>query len=412
MAKNKEYYKLNQKTIGIAILVIVIAAILVGVYLKGGFSIQPEETTEEETEEATIPEFELIAIQNEECTECLNVTESIDIIKQAPTLKITSDKVLSFESEEAKKLIKKYSIERLPAFILKGEKVDADLPPFEKVEDALVFKNTPPVYYDLKEERAAGKVNLIIIAKEDCEECFDMSGLSQQLEMIGMVVVDEKTVEYDSKEGKALIEEYEITKIPTMILSEDAILYDQIKAAWDQVGSVEDDGKLVMREVNPPFYDLEAKKVKGIVDITYIVDEDCEECYDPKQFKTYFGQQIGVGFDDEETIDVSSDEGKELIKTYNITLVPTVIFSKDLGEYPAVKQLWSQLGKIVNGKYVFTTVDQLKNIYYKDLATGEIMGEGPEQVEIKVEDKIEIKEDTEAEDDSEEINVPEELVEE
>lgn len=386
MAKNEEeYYKLSKKTLIAGIIILIIIAILLGIYFKGGFDKYLGKNETETPEPAKpVPKFELTAIETSKCPECMNVTMAIEIIKGAPTLNVTSDKILSFDSKEAKSLIEKYGIERLPAFILKGKDLDADLPPFEKKKDALVFGNTPPVYYDIKNDDVVGEVTVVAITKPNCEKCFDVTRLAAQLKTMGMAIVGEQVVEYNSTTGKALIKEYNITKIPTLVLSEDAIEYEAINQSWREVGSIEKDGKLILRTVNAPYYDLAAKKTKGLVDIIYIKDSECSDCYDPGQFKSYFEQNLGVTFDAEKTIDASSTEGKNLVKKYNITLVPTVVFSSDLKEYPAIKQVWSQMGKVANGTYVFTRVDKLQGVRYKDLSTGEILGNATKAPEVTI----------------------------
>lgn len=380
--KEEEYYALSRKTLIAGIVIVIIAAVLAGVYFKGGFDkyLGKNETKTAEP----LPKFELIAIENPACTECMNASQAMEIIKGAPVLNVTSDRIISFDSAEAKKLITKYEIERLPAFILKGKNLDAKLTPFEKKKDALVFGRSPPVYYDIKKDKIVGEVTVIAITKPSCEKCFDITKLVAQLKNLGMAIVSEQIAEYNSTTGKALIKEYNITKIPTMILSEEAIEYDALNKSWKDIGSIEKDGKLVLRTVNAPYYDLSAKKTKGLVDITYLKDEECTECYSPAQFKSYFQQSLGMAFDTETTVDISSSEGKSLVKKYNITLVPTALFSNDLKEYPAIKQMWSQMGKVVNGTYVFTKVDKLQGIKYKDLSTGEILGEGPKEIKVNI----------------------------
>lgn len=384
MSKKEEYYTLDKKTLVVGIIVCVIAVVLGGLYFTGYLDQYIGKNETKTAVQGPAPKFELIAIEPSGCPECMNVTQAVEIIKNAPTLNITSDKVLSFDSDEGKKLIEKYGIKHLPAFVLKGKNLNADLAPFEKKKDALVFGNAPPVYYDIATGEIVGKVTAVIITKPDCKNCFNVSLLIDQLAQYGMLIVGKQEVSYASKEGLALIKEYGIIKVPTLILSEDAIEYETINQSWKQIGSIEEDGKLVMRTVNAPYYDLIAKKTRGYVDIVYIKDKDCSQCYDPSEFKGYFEQNFGVVFDEVKNVDVSSSDGKNMVKKYNITLVPTAIFSGDIKEYPAIKEMWGQLGKVVNGTYVFTAVDKLQGIMYKDLSTGKTLGNATKMPEVVI----------------------------
>ena len=204
MVKKEEgYYAVSRKTLIAGIIILVIAAVLAGVYFKGGFDkYLGKNETKAADGTGPAPKFSLIAIETSKCPECMNVSQAIEIIKGAPAVNITSDKVISFDSAEAKKLIEKYSIEHLPAFILKGKNLDAKLTPFEKKNDALVFGNAPPVYYDIKNDKVVGEVTVIALTKPSCSKCFDVTKLVAQLKTLGMAIVGEQVVEYNSTTGR------------------------------------------------------------------------------------------------------------------------------------------------------------------------------------------------------------------
>jgi hypothetical protein len=383
--KDDESYQLDKKTLGIAVIVILVIAILVGLYYSGvlGFAESDKKDTAKvvEKEEAEIPEFELIAIAPD-CEKCISADEAVKIIKDAPTLKITSDKIVEHDSDEGKTLIAKYELTKLPAFILKGDNLDIDLPVFTKKEDALVFDKTPAPYFDVATGTVKGLVDITKIVDPDCEQCFDMDKLVENLKlMAGMAFDSEKTVPFDSAEGKELVEKYSITKVPTIIFSEDAKDYEQITSIWDTVGSTETDGSMILRTVQPPYRDLETDSIKGIVTVTSLVDETCEECFDTKMLTDLFKQQIGMVFGEEKTIDISTAEGKQLLTTFEITYVPTVILSKDAGVYPNIDTVWSQIGTVTDGQYALTKLNLAEGVVYKDLSTGEIVGLPEEDTE-------------------------------
>ena len=146
--------------------------------------------------------------------------------------------------------------------------------------------------------------------------------------------------------------------------------YDVVKQVWSQVGTEESDGKLVLRFVNPPYVNVSTGKTEGLVDLTFLVDESCKDCYNSSVLKDLFQQSFGMFFQKDEATDVSSTKGKFLLKKYGIELVPTVILSKDAGIYPSLAQAWSQVGtQEKDGVYVFRNVGLLEGFFKETGAT-------------------------------------------
>jgi cold shock CspA family protein len=59
-----------------------------------------------------------------------------------------------------------------------------------------------------------------------------------------------KTVDASSNEGKSLISKYNITAVPTILITGDVSVYDPLAAIWPSVGSVEEDGVYVFRTMS------------------------------------------------------------------------------------------------------------------------------------------------------------------
>ncbi|MBD3303883.1 hypothetical protein GF343_01965 [Candidatus Woesearchaeota archaeon] len=383
--KNKEeYYKLDKKTMGYALLGLIVVLIIAGLFYYDVIELPESKEGKKEkkildnfTVPVGAPEVELYVIENSDCRECINASQVIEIIKGAPTLDVTSDKIIEYDSDEGKDLIEEYELKRLPAFVLKitsEEKLEEAVPPFEKRNGDMVYDMTPPPYYDVKEGEIKGVISVIKLVNPGCEDCFDLDALMKNLKMFGLAISEEKTVEYDSEEGEDLVEKYEITKVPTLIFSSDAAEYDQISGAWADIGSTEDDGRMVLRTVNPPYYDLETSSVKGVVSITHLTDESCDKCFDTSMIKDMFENQLMMQYGIEKTVDVSSEEGKDILEKYGITKVPTVVLSSDAGEYPGVANVWDQIGVVMDGEHVITKLETIPGVVYKNLETGEIIG--------------------------------------
>ncbi|MBW2986649.1 hypothetical protein KY333_04735 [Candidatus Woesearchaeota archaeon] len=220
---NDETYKISKKQLGYAILVLAVIVILIALYYQGVFdSFLPEQKEEVKPEKQVlgeikiIPEVELTAVTID-CKECINASQAADIISDAPIFKVLKTEFIESDSEEGKALIEKYDLKRLPAFIMTGEEIsNIDLPTFEKREGAQVFDATPPPYYDVDSEKIKGLVEVIKLTDTDCEKCFDLNKLTVNLKQFGIKFASEKEVSIDSDEGKELVSDYSITKVPTL----------------------------------------------------------------------------------------------------------------------------------------------------------------------------------------------------
>jgi hypothetical protein len=343
-----------------------------------------------EVEEPTPPALRelTVTILGSDCTDCFNVTSAADVISQQEGVNVTE--VNEVTLEEAKELTGKYNITRLPAVMIGGNITELTIPSFDLREDALVFDQTPPPYYSVEKNALVGQVSVIELRDTSCDECFNMSSVVQQLTQIGLKVTDTQIVEADSEEGEALIEQYNIEKVPTIIFSEDAMEYPVVSQVWSQVGTEESDGRLVLRSVNPPYKSTVSGKVEGLVKATYLADETCEECYDPEVFEQLLQQSFSMVFATTETLDAASTKGEFYVRKYNITQVPTVIVSKEADAYPNLAQAWAAVGtQEDDGAFVFRKMDLLGNylqqqgdkLVYVDLESGETIGLETAEVE-------------------------------
>ena len=156
------------------------------------------------------------------------------------------------------------------------------------------------------------------------------------------------------------------------MLSEDASFYNVIQQAWPQVGSREKDA-FVLRLVSPPFINLTTGKLRGIVNIIYLTDKSCSDCYDVHKHKEILTseQSFAVKLDKEETFDVSDAKGKELIVKCNITLAPTIILSDEISVYPSIYALKRFFSVEKDGSYIFRLLSAVGT--YKDLTKNEVL---------------------------------------
>jgi hypothetical protein len=196
----------------------------------------------------------------------------------------------------------------------------------------------------------------------ECPECVDISGLTAKLAQLGVEVGDHDIFEYDSVDGRKMIEKYGIERVPALIIVSKEFDEDSIKGAFDLY-----DGYSVFK-MNVPYLDVNSGEVKGLVSITE-VSPDCENCYPLTSLKDQF-EQLGVRFNGYEIVLAESKEGSDLIDKYDLEFAPALLISKNIDEYSWVM---SDIGNALEDRgeyYLFST----PVTPYKDLLSGETKG--------------------------------------
>ncbi len=213
-------------------------------------------------------------------------------------------------------------------------------------------------------------VTLTFVEEPSCVECFDARLYQPELERLGVVFSDVKTVTRSSKEGERFIKKYGLTQLPALIFSEELGDYPTIADAWALIGTRGPDGSYLLQGTNPPYYDVTTGSVRGLVTVTLLDDADCAACYDPVLHLEIL-EQYGVFIAEKRVLDLSSAEGAALAARYDIAAVPTIILEGEIGLYPSIASVWPSVGRIQDGAYIFTALEGMGA--YKELATGDVI---------------------------------------
>ncbi len=354
--------------------IIIVLLFLVNFFYLNSLSSSLTKKLAESKEAARPANIELIIIKST-CTNCFNIDKVVQSIK-AGNVKITKEEILN--EETAKAFIQQYDLKKLPTVIVKGEINKTDLAStLNEVKGAFVFASQTPPYYDLTSKKVKGVVKATVIEASACEECTNLTLLIDQISRIG--VVFSKVDKLSETEGKDFMKQYNITKLPTLIFSEDALEYPEIKEAWKTLGTQEQDTNLVLRTVNPPYKNLATGKIEGLTSVIYLTDSSCKECYDVKSHLKII-QGYGVKLINETTFDVATKEGLKFVNEYNIKLVPTIVMSKEVKAYESFYAAYQRVSKeLDDGSTVFTSLELMGS--YKDLATGKVVTPKPQTAE-------------------------------
>lgn len=190
------------------------------------------------------------------CDECTNVTGLGEQLK-ALGIAIAGQDTVDASSDDGKRMIEAYAITKLPAIIL-----SSDLQEYPQItqqwaqagdvapDGSFVLRTITPPYYDVGQGKVRGTVDLINLVDDTCKTCYNVSLHSDILKNFGIAPASAKTFDIASTEGKNLISQYNISLVPTIILTGDQALYDALTQVWDSVGSVEKDGAYVFRRAD------------------------------------------------------------------------------------------------------------------------------------------------------------------
>lgn len=201
----------------------------------------------------------------------------------------------------------------------------------------------------LQEKSNPAKIQLNVIKNSKCSDCFDILTITNHLKNSKVNVTKENVLEFDSPEGKELIDKYKIEKIPTFVVTGEI---DKVNIA----GLEKKGDALLFTKLEPPYMNVTSGKVEGMVTLYLLKDMNCVECNNLTSLVTQI-KLAGIKIDSDKNIDINTDGGNELVRRYNIGFVPTIILSKEAGVYQIIQQAWSRVGsKETDGSYVLRVV--------------------------------------------------------
>jgi thioredoxin-related protein len=369
-----DYLKKYQNQIFFGLLLILGVILIINIFSAASL-IKITEEKIASFEKAKKPAEIQLYIISPECDRCSDVSALITRINTYK-VNITDMQILSYNADrnEATELIERYDIVKLPALIVFGEIEKISINGLEKVKDALVFRDASAPYFEIPTGRVKGLVSVTLLRDKNCKECVDISSLINSLKEAGVSIVEEKNVEKNTEEATELIEKYSLKTIPTLIISRDLAVYNDIAAVVSRIASIDIDGNYILASISPPYLNLSTNRIEGLVKLTMIVDKQCDKCYNASAHKPIL-ERFGVYISKEETIDYSSMMGKNLISKYNIKKIPTILLSKEANVYNTLTDVWKEVGSIEkDGVYVFRSVEGMGT--YRDLSSGQIVLRG------------------------------------
>jgi hypothetical protein len=197
----------------------------------------------------------LTVIKDSSCTDCADILPFVSAIKNT-NVKIIKEETFEAGSAEAKDLINKFGIQKLPSFVITGEinkneGVKKLLSQIGLIKDD-TFKLTYFIapYLDLASNEVRGKVTATFITDKTCTECYDINPFKQILSSsVGMTKPNVVTLDRGDKDAQVLINRYKIQSVPVFILTGEVSDYPSLTGVWLQIGTLEKDGAWVLRDI-------------------------------------------------------------------------------------------------------------------------------------------------------------------
>lgn len=216
-------------------------------------------------------------------------------------------------------------------------------------------------------------VSLTLITAADCPQCRSLESLKTGITRQNVEISTDETFSADTLEAQKLIAEFEIQKLPALILRSKNTLKKPLKESI-RFGSREIlETGLIWEQATPPYFDLTGQKIVGLVAVTFLTDVSCADCYDVIAVQRPILERFGITLFEEKIVDRKSVAGVELIRKYTITKVPTIILSSEATKYEKLKTAWDQVGTVeIDGSFVFRET-QAVNAVYRDLKTGRVV---------------------------------------
>ncbi len=366
--------------------VIILILVITNLYLIRLRSEKIKEAQEILKEKQRPADLQVMKILAENCKDCYDINLALEELKKQNVNIVKEDEFIGipeieFISVSAVKLLDE--LDKLPALIITGEvnKSEQLIKFFETNgiigENIAIFTNIKPPYLDLKNNKVVGRVSIINLVDSSCEKCTSLLNIPISLIELGVSIVSEKTYEYDSDLGQGLIVLNEVKRIPAILISEDIDYYVGIKEQLLNVGATKNNGYYALHAQSPPYRNLTDKNIVGLVDLIFLKDESCTNCYDINVNKAAL-ERFGIVVSTENSYDINSVEGKELIEKYKITKAPIIMLSPEVSIYDTFSKAWEQVGSVEgDGWHIMRSPDIIGT--YKDLATNQVVEQKDEQ---------------------------------
>ena len=211
------------------------------------------------------------------CERCLPPDVLVSQLREA-NVSVGSVITYDYNSSEGQAAIARYNMTKLPGIVFSGDLMLYNelngLPDLSKVLSSASGGNLVWSYYSMPYREAdtgnlRGAVEMVMLNDSSCTPCYDVTTNQQGVQQLGVYVINTTMYDISSTEGRALVARYNVTKVPTFLLSPEASIYGNVGQVWPNLGTIEADGWYVFRNMDA----LNGATYKDLENGTIIITE-------------------------------------------------------------------------------------------------------------------------------------------
>ncbi|MFA5029229.1 MAG: hypothetical protein WC518_00580 [Patescibacteria group bacterium] len=194
-------------------------------------------------------------VTSKNCQECFDINLLLQALRQN-NIEEKGTETLYIEDNATKTLLDKYKITKIPTVLIAGEldknpNLKSAWPQLGEIIDGVfVFREIIPPYIEVATGQVRGKFSVIFLTDKSCDKCYDINLHNTALTNLGMKPSETKTIDVASDEGKALVKEYGIKAVPTILLQGELSEYQNLSQVWPTVGTVAEDGTYIFTKMD------------------------------------------------------------------------------------------------------------------------------------------------------------------
>lgn len=211
------------------------------------------------------------------------------------------------------------------------------------------------------------------IMKATCKDCSDLYDITKYLVVLNETI--NMNISYVTQEEIGITPE----RLPALFFNESIINYPTIIQDWQNNGVIvnsTNSGYLgtwyVLPVIHAPFYDTKDNVVRGRVSVTYLMKSSCKGCMDVPSLQNEI-KSTGINPYHEQIVDTDSEQGKLIVKKYNITAVPTILLDNQALFHAQLFPNWYSVGTVeLDGTMILRNLNRMRVTYY-DLKRDQLM---------------------------------------
>lgn len=243
--------------IGLVVAVIIIIILGLVLWLAGMWGAKKAEKQPANP----VAQAKVIILTSRHCgNKCWDANLFVDALK-SKNIEITDVQTTKVDSlwpwTKGRALAKEMQVTKVPTVVVEMDfDKNPDLKAFfseslgSMVNGKFVLNRILAPYYDASLKKLRGEITITYLTDKSCKTCYDVKTHETALKNLGAPINQSKTVDVSSAAGKALIDKYKITKVPTILLSGEVSEYQVLVQAWADVGTVNEDGTYIFTNLD------------------------------------------------------------------------------------------------------------------------------------------------------------------